>query len=188
METKTILIAACAMALSIPVWGQRKVYQNNPAKGVTDKIGVTLTESRVGFVYERKSSDYLVPYVSLKFKNNIRIEKKRYTGSLCYRVKRNGEVIFSKYMWGTTIHPGVNTFYLTIIDSDCRLPDDNYEGCTVECFLAESKDWKANNTERIYPLGEFKIQKINFKLTWREDFVYYTGSALKKIDVPFEKL
>lgn len=33
-----------------------------------------------------------------------------------------------------------------------------------------------------------KIQMINYKLTWREDCVYYDGQFLQRKTVPWEKL
>lgn len=188
MKTRVLLVVFIAI-LSVNVWGQRKVYQSNPAKEVTDKLGVTLIESRAGFVYERESSNYLVPYIALKFRNNTKIEKKRYVGSLCYCIKKNGEIVYKNYMWGKEVHPGVNVFSFLVINSSFdKVPDNDCSGYTIECYFAESEDWKNNRTEKICFIGEFKPQKINYKLTYREDFVYYDGRFMQRIDVPFEKL
>lgn len=183
MKMKILLIVLISISFT-NVFGQKKVYQSNPAKEVTEKLGITLTESRAGFVYYTKSSNKLMPYLALVFRNNTKIQRKRHTGSLRYQIKKDGVLVKKSFKWGKTITPIDKEILFLIYDVNVQnIPDDDYNGYTIECWFEDSE-----NKESIYKIGEFKFQKINFELTWREDFVYYDGQFFQNKIIPFEKL
>lgn len=167
---------------TLNVFGQKKTYSSNVAKEVTEKLGITLVESRAGFVYYDEASNKLMPYLGLKFKNNVSIQKRRRTGEIHYEIKRNGAVIKDSFAWGESADPGVNNIYFLIYNVQLKdVPDDNFSGYTIKCWFEPKEGEKVN-------IGEFAISKINYKMTYRGNFVYYDGKMFQRKYVNFNNL
>ncbi len=163
--------------------------KNEYTKRIKDELGIELVSVKSGLCYYDTSSDRLIPYVALTFKNDKSIQERRGTGWIESNIKRNGERIErkdgQKTSFGKQIDPTKTYIKFLIYNTDVSIDKEDRSEYTIECSFVD----------RNLKIGEFKVEKINFKVTYREDFVKWNpkggiggGGVFIPKQVDFNKL
>lgn len=145
--------------------------KNEYTKKIKEELGIELVSIKSGLCYYSSSNDDLIPYVALTFKNDRKIQERRRTGWIQYIIKRNGkkvEGIFAeRHDLGELIDPTKTYIKFLIYNDKIFIDKENRSEYTMECSFID----------RNLKIGEFKVEKINFNVTYREDFVEWNPNG-----------